>query len=124
MTSLWWARRDLRLADNPALVGAQEDGAAAVFAWTDGITRWSGRRSAHLARVLWQLRDASSGALAVRRGAADAVVTAAAQEADARVVWAAREYSPAGIAEQDAVAAALTAGGRELRLIGSPYAVA
>ncbi|WP_284329291.1 hypothetical protein [Demequina litorisediminis] len=38
------------------------------------------------------------------------MVTAAAQEADARVVWAAREYSPAGIAEQDAVAAALTAG--------------
>ncbi|WP_084077626.1 deoxyribodipyrimidine photo-lyase [Demequina sp. NBRC 110057] len=125
MTGLWWARRDLRLADNPALTGAQEDGgAAAVFAWTDGITRWSGRRSAHLARVLWQLRDQAGGALAVRRGAADAVVAQAAREAGAAVVWAAREFTPAGITEQDAAAAALEADGRELRLIGSPYAVA
>ncbi|WP_366937952.1 deoxyribodipyrimidine photo-lyase, partial [Demequina sp.] len=58
MTSVWWVRRDARLADNPALLSAQEDGpAAAVFAWTRGVHLWSGRRRAHLARVLWSLRE-------------------------------------------------------------------
>jgi len=125
MTDLWWARRDLRLRDNPALLEAQNDGpAAAVFAWTPPLHFWSGRRRAHLARVLWALRDSTGGALAVRRGtAADAVLTAA-READARVVWAAQEYSPAGVAEQDAVAAALKEDDRKLRFVGSPYAVA
>ncbi|WP_297084835.1 deoxyribodipyrimidine photo-lyase, partial [uncultured Demequina sp.] len=125
MTDLWWARRDLRLHDNPALLEAQSSGpAAAVFAWTPALHFWSGRRRAHLARVLWALRDATRGALAVRRGTAADAVLAAAREADARVVWAAQEYSPAGVAEQDAVTVALEEDGRELRFEGSPYAVA
>ncbi|WP_062072539.1 cryptochrome/photolyase family protein [Demequina sediminicola] len=123
--ALWWARRDLRISDNPALVEAtRRADAGAVFVWTRGIHLWSGRRSGHLARVLWQLRDALGGALAVRRGDAATVVLEAAQEADAAVVWAAREYSPSGITEQESVAAALKADGRALKLIGSPYAVA
>src|SRR5690606_36523630 len=66
----------------------------------------------------------TGGALAVRRGtAADAVVEAA-RTADARVVRAAQEYTPSGVREQDEVAAALHADGRELRMVGSPYAVA
>ena len=122
---LWWARRDLRLHDNPALLAAQSDGpAAAVFAWTPALHLWSGRRRAHLACVLWSLREDSGGALAVRKGSApDAVVTAA-RQADAAVVWASQEYSPAGVREQEAVRAALEADGRELRFVGSPYAVA
>jgi len=53
MTHLWWARRDLRLHDNPALLDAQAEGAAAaVFAWTPALHFWSGRRRAHLARVV------------------------------------------------------------------------
>ncbi|WP_084130212.1 deoxyribodipyrimidine photo-lyase [Demequina sp. NBRC 110055] len=125
MSALWWARRDLRLSDNPAAVEAQSQAdAAAVFAWTPRISLWSGRRSAHLARVLWSLRDATDGAVAVRQGEADVVVARAAREAHAGVVFAAREYSPAGMAEQQAVADALEADGRELRFVGSPYAVA
>ncbi len=125
MTQLWWARRDLRLDDSPALLEAQSDGpAAAVFAWTPPLHFWSGRRRAHLARVLWSLRDSTGGALAVRRGSAADAVVEAARTADAQVVFAAREYTPSGVREQDGVAAALTADGRELRLIGSPYAVA
>jgi deoxyribodipyrimidine photo-lyase len=125
MTSVWWARRDLRLADNPALVEAQADGpAAAVMAWTPALHFWSGRRRAHLARVAWSLREDTGGALGVRRGDAADVVLAVAREHDAGVVWAAREFSPAGIRQQDAVEAALAADGRELRLVGSPYAVA
>ncbi|WP_084127434.1 deoxyribodipyrimidine photo-lyase [Demequina sp. NBRC 110054] len=123
--TLWWARRDLRLADNPALLEAQADGpAAAVFAWTPALHFWSGRRRAHLARVLWSLDQDTDGALGVRRGPAPDVVLAAARETDSRIVHAAREFSPAGVREQEEVRAALEADGRELHLIGSPYAVA
>ncbi|MFV0632583.1 cryptochrome/photolyase family protein [Demequina sp.] len=125
MTSLWWARRDLRLHDNPALLEAQRTAdAAAVFAWTPALHWWSGRRSAHLARSLWSLREDTGGALAVRRGEAAQVVLAAARQVDARVVFAAQEFSPAGVAEQGAVAAALEADGRHVEFVGSPYAVA
>ncbi|WNM26505.1 deoxyribodipyrimidine photo-lyase [Demequina capsici] len=123
--TLWWARRDLRLADNPALLQAQADGpTAAAFAWTPALHLWSGRRRAHLARVLWSLREDTGGALAIRRGAAADVIAAAAREADAPVVWAAREHTPSGVREQDAVQRALHAEGRELRFVGSPYAIA
>ncbi|WP_062528842.1 cryptochrome/photolyase family protein [Demequina rhizosphaerae] len=125
MTSVWWIRRDARLADNPALLAAQEEGpAAAVFAWSRGVHLWSGRRRAHLARVLWSLREDTGGAIGIRRGDPADVILAVAREHDARVVLAARESSPAGIRAQDAVAAALEADGRELRLVGTPYAVA
>ncbi|SEJ25155.1 cryptochrome/photolyase family protein [Demequina mangrovi] len=125
MTTVWWVRRDARLADNPALLAAQEDGpAAAVFVWNRGVHLWSGRRRAHLARVLWSLKEDIGGALGVRRGEAADAVLAIAREHDARVVVAAREGSPAGIGAQDAVASALAADGRELRLVGTPYAVA
>jgi deoxyribodipyrimidine photo-lyase len=125
MTGLWWVRRDARLGDNPALLEAQSGGrAAAVFAWTPALDGWSGRRRAHLARVLWSLRENAGGAVAVRRGTAPDVVVTAAREAGARVVWGAEEYSPSGTREQVAVALALAADGRELRLVGSPYAAA
>jgi deoxyribodipyrimidine photo-lyase len=125
MTSVWWIRRDARLADNPALLGAQEHGpAAAVFAWTPPIDQWSGRRRAHLARVLSSLRETTGGAVGIRRDRADNAVLAVAREHDSRVVWASREYSPAGIREQEAVQRALADDGRELRFVGSPYAVA
>lgn len=125
MTSVWWVRRDARLADNPALLSAQEDGpAAAVAVWTPAIHLWSGRRRAHLARAWWSLREDTRGAVGIRRGQADDAVVAVAREHDATVVWAAQEFSPSGVREQEAVASALAADGRELRFIGSPYAVA
>ncbi|MEX0913534.1 MAG: deoxyribodipyrimidine photo-lyase [Demequina sp.] len=125
MTDVWWVRRYARVHDNPALIQAQADGpAAAVFAWTPAIHFWSGRRRAHLARVLWSLREDMGGALGVRRGQAADAVIGVAREHDASTVWAAQEYSPSGVREQEAVAEALEADGRELRMIGSPYAVA
>ncbi len=122
---LWWIRRDMRLADNPALLAALESGAAApVFPWGDPLGRWSGRRIAHLARVLFSLREDAGGAVAVRRGSPADVLVAAARETGATAVHAQREYSPAGIREQEAVEAALAVSGVELRFVGSPYAVA
>ncbi|MDE0572676.1 DNA photolyase family protein [Demequina sp. B12] len=124
-SSLWWVRRDMRLADNPAAASAAESrNHAAIMCWTPGVHFWSGRRVAHLARVAWQLREAMGGALSVRRGEPAQVVTEAARQADASVVWAAQEFSPSGVATQDAVRTALEADGRELRFVGSPYAVA
>ncbi|MCB2413445.1 DNA photolyase family protein [Demequina sp. TTPB684] len=125
MASLWWIRRDARLADNPALLEAQADGpAAAVFPWSPRLRLWSGRRRAYLARSLWSLRQDTYGAVAVRYGNPADVVLAAAREAGASVVWAQREHSPSGLREQDEVSRALAADDRELRLEGSPYAVA
>jgi deoxyribodipyrimidine photo-lyase len=120
---IWWMRRDLRLADNPALLKALEsDSPAAVFAWTPAIEQWSGRRRRHLAATLNSLQERA--AITVRSGEAADVVLAAARERSAATVWAAREYSPAGVREQDAVAAVLAADGRALEFVGSPYAVA
>lgn len=125
MTALWWIRRDARLHDNPALIEAQADGpAAAVFAWSPALRHWSGRRRAHLARVLWSLREDARGAIGVRYGNPADVVLAAAQEVGATAVWAQQEYSPSAIREQRDVQRALEADGRHLRLVGSPYAVA
>jgi deoxyribodipyrimidine photo-lyase len=122
--AVWWVRRDARLHDNPALVAAQEAGSvAAVFAWTPALHWWSGRRVAHLARVLWSLDDSIGGRLGVRKATAPDAVVAVAREHRAEVVWAAQEFSPSGVAEQDAVREVLEADGRELRFIGSPYAV-
>ncbi len=125
MTSLWWIRRDARLSDNPALLEAQADGpAAAVFAWSPALRHWSGRRRAHLARVLWSLRKDTGGGIGVRYGNPADVVLEAARQAGAAVVWAQQEYSPSAILEQELVRRALDDDGRHLRLIGSPYAVA
>ncbi|WP_430868714.1 cryptochrome/photolyase family protein [Demequina aurantiaca] len=124
MTEVWWVRRDARLSDNPALLRAQASGpAAAVFAWVPALHFWSGRRVAHLARVLWSLDQDTGGRLGIKRAPAADAVLAAAREHDAPVVWAAREFSPAGIVEQESVREALESDGRALRLEGSPYAV-
>ncbi len=123
-SAVWWVRRDARLYDNPALLHAQAAGpVAAVFAWVPALHFWSGRRVAHLARVLWSLNQDIGGTLGVRKATAADAVLATAREHDARTVWAAREFSPAGVAEQDQVREALQADGRELRFAGSPYAV-
>jgi deoxyribodipyrimidine photo-lyase len=125
MTSVWWIRRDARLSDNPALIEAQADGpAAAVFAWSPALQHWSGRRRAHLARVLWSLRNDTGDLIGVRHGNPADVVLEAAREAGATVVWAQQEYSPSAIGEQELVRRALDDDGRHLRLIGSAYAVA
>lgn len=125
MAAVWWVRRDARTHDNPALLAAQATGpTAAIFPWSPRLHFWSGRRRAHLARVLWDLRENTGGALAVWHGDPADVVLAAALQAGATSVWAQREYSPSGTAEQDAVAATLAEHGIALTLEGSPYLVA
>ncbi len=60
----------------------------------------------------------------MRRGAPADVLVAAARESGSSVVWAQRECSPGAVREQELVSDGLADAGVELRLLGSPYAVA
>jgi deoxyribodipyrimidine photo-lyase len=109
-----WFRRDLRLADNPALAAAAASGAPVVpvFVLDDetpgpwrpgGAARWWLHHSlAALAKSL-----APHAPLILRRGRAEAVIPALAREIGAgRVVWN-RCYEPYAVARDTALKAAL-----------------
>ncbi|GAC1332464.1 MAG: deoxyribodipyrimidine photo-lyase [Mycobacteriales bacterium] len=124
--SLLWLRRDLRLADQPALAAACADGrpVLAVFVLDDRLRRPSGApRLAFLYRSLRSLDDSIGGRLVVHTGAPEEVVPALAQEVDAEVVHVSADFGPYGSNRDDRVAAALAADGRRLERTGSPYAV-
>ena len=119
--TLVWFRRDLRLADNPALANAVAGGGTIlpVFLWSSdeespwqpgGASRW------WLHRSLVALADelASRGSrLIVRQGRSlDALVELAAETKAARVVWN-RCYDPATRARDEAVKSTLRAKGIE-----------
>jgi len=121
---IWWVRRDLRLADNPALTVAAAQGEVLPTFVVDPRL-WGpagGPRRAFLARALAGLRRSCGGALAVRRGRPAEVLPALVAETGARLVIAAADGGPYGRSRDEAVAAAL-AGRVEVRLVGSPYAV-
>ena len=119
MASIWWIRRDARLADNPAALEAQAAGpASAVFPWSDAIDAWAPRRRAYLARGLAHLSEATGGAIGVRRGAPADVLGALATQTGARTVFAQQEFSPSAVRETAAVRRCLAEQGVELVLIG------
>ena len=131
MPTLWWCRRDLRLADNPALVAAVEaaraagDEVAALHVLDPAL--WGaagGPRRAYLARSLASLDEATGGRLVVRHGDPREVVPAVARETRAAEVHVAASYEPYGVARDEAVEAALPDVGARLVRTGSPYAVA
>jgi deoxyribodipyrimidine photo-lyase len=124
-SAIMWFRRDLRLADNPALLAAASDcRVVPLFVVDDDLWRTAGApRLAYLASSLAALRDACDGALLIRRGAPQTVVPRVAAEFGARRVYAAEDFAPYGRRRDATVVRALTADGRELSFIGSPYAV-
>lgn len=128
--AVMWFRRDLRLADNPALLAAVDaagdDGeVVALFCLDDHLWAPAGdNRRAFLLDCLHSL-DASMGSrLVVRHGDPRTVVPAIAEEAGALAVFAAADFGPYGTRRDAAVADELEAAGRSLVLVGSPYAVA
>ncbi|MEJ7845997.1 MAG: deoxyribodipyrimidine photo-lyase [Acidimicrobiales bacterium] len=129
-TTVMWFRRDLRLADNPALLEAVHEAGAdgevvAFFGLDDRLRRPAGApRLAFLYGCLRALDDAIGGCLVVRAGPPATTVPALAGEVGATVVCCAEDFGPYGRARDDEVAEALAAKGIELRRIGSPYAVA
>jgi deoxyribodipyrimidine photo-lyase len=130
-TTIVWFRRDLRLADHPALTAAVERGAVvACFVLDDDILR---RRHHHAPARLRFLRagleslDASlrerGSRLIVRHGDPAEVVPRLAQEAGADRVACLRETSPRGRARDERVAAALAAAGVHLDCLPGTLAV-
>ncbi|NNU28808.1 cryptochrome/photolyase family protein [Isoptericola sediminis] len=130
-TTVMWFRRDLRLADNPALLAALEtaraDDSAVVglYVLDDVLWRRAGaNRLAYLRESLRALDEACGGRLVVRRGDPVDVVPRVVREAGAAEVHAAAGYEPYGRRRDDEVAAALDGPGVPLVRTGSPYAVA
>ena len=129
--ALWWARRDLRLADNPALLAAVEEGAAVLplFVLDPVLLRSPGRgRHAWLLAALQaldaDLRTAGGPGLSVVEGRPATVLPRLAAQVGAATVHVSADFAPYGRRRDDAVSRALAADGVELRATGSPYGVA
>ena len=124
MASVMWFRRDLRLADNPALLEACADGPVLpLFVLDPALWGPSGPvRRAYLGASLRAL--AGEVPLSVVRGDPVRRVVMAAQEVGAERVHVTADFGPYGHARDAAVERALADAGIELVRTGSPYAVA
>lgn len=126
-TAIWWIRRDLRLADQPALQAAAEAGSVVpVFVLDDALLApTGGPRRAFLLRRLTaldeELRRHGPG-LTLRRGDPAQVIAEAAAETGAESVHVSADFGPYGRRRDQAVRASL--GEIPLIATGSPYAVA
>jgi len=128
-TSLLWFRRDLRLADNTALLDACESDEVlplfvldpALWGPASGSRRWYLTES--LRALDGSLRRFGAG-LSILAGDPIDQVLGAARKVGASRVHVAADYGPYGHQRDMAVEKALTAEGIELVRTGSPYAVA
>jgi deoxyribodipyrimidine photo-lyase len=120
-TALVWFRRDLRLADHPALSEAIAHSRSVVplFVADERLMRSSDVRAWFLSRSLEELheslRQRGSG-LVVRTGPAERVVAEVASEVGASVVLASRDVTPFSYRRDQLVADALERDGRRLLL--------
>lgn len=121
--ALLWFRRDLRLADHPALLAAREHGdVLPVFVLDDRLWRPSGHpRRRFLLDCLADLREQTDGALVLRHGDPTAVLPQLVRETGATSVHISADAGPYGRTRDGAVEGALG----EVPLVGtgSPYAV-
>jgi len=128
-----WFRRDLRLADNPALLSAVADAAGdpaglaaevvPLFVLDPALSRPAGAvRRAYLAASLADL-GSRVGGLQVRRGDPAAEVVAVARAARASTVHVTEDFGPAGRRRDLDVESELARHGIALVRTGSPYAV-
>jgi len=122
--SVWWIRRDLRLADNPALALAAAAGpVVALFVLDPVLWERSGApRRRFLAGCLAALDAELDGRLVLRSGDPASVVTAVATEVAAGLVACEEDFAPYGRRRDARVAARLEALGIPLVRAGSPYA--
>ncbi|WSY28265.1 DNA photolyase family protein [Kribbella sp. NBC_00889] len=125
MPAVMWFRRDLRLADNPALLDAVAAGGGQVlglFVLDPQLWDRSGDpRREELAAALRRLSDSIGGRLVVRRGDPAIVVPALAEEVGAASVHISADYGPYGQRRDKEVEASLKC---PLVATGSPYAIA
>jgi deoxyribodipyrimidine photo-lyase len=120
-----WFRRDLRLADHPALTAAASDGPVlGLFVVDPVLMRRAGPvRRAWVAASLRALDAELGGRLTIRYGDPAQVVPAVAAEVGADTVHVTRETTPYGVDRDRRTAAALDAAGIARVGSGTPYAV-
>ncbi|VXC14655.1 cryptochrome/photolyase family protein [Nocardioides sp. AX2bis] len=128
MTAVMWFRRDLRLADNPALVAAADDGEVLPLFVLDPHL-WDPAGPSRRAYLAASLRALDAGLrqrrtrLSVLRGDPVRRVVLAAKVVGADTVHVAEDFAPYGRARDEAVEQALGEAGIALVRTGSPYAV-
>jgi deoxyribodipyrimidine photo-lyase len=109
MTSIWWIRRDLRLADNPALDSALEAGdVVPVFILDPAFSSSSPRRKNFLYEGLSVLdKDlrARNSYLVIRKGQPIDVLRQLIQEIKASTIFAEEDYTPYASKRDSRVAA-------------------
>ena len=126
--TILWLRRDLRLADHPALVAAHEaaSGGSVLPLFVLDPTLWASAgpaRRAWLTASLRSLSEQYDGALVIRHGSPAEVLPRLAREVGAASVHISAESTPFGRRRDERVREAL---GREdvtLEAAGTPYAV-
>ena len=124
MPAVLWFRRDLRLADLPALLAAAEgDGeVVACYVLDPRLRSTSGpRRLQYLYDALGDLRDRLDGRLLVTQGHPAQRIPLLAKAVGATSVHVSADFTPFGRRRDDQVRAAL--GDVELIATGSPYLV-
>ena len=124
MPPIVWFRRDLRLADHPALRAAMEGSERIVplFVLDPALLTPAGApRVAFMLDCLRELNRDLGGGLVVRTGDPADVVPALAREVDADAVHISADFNPYGRRRDERVAQAL--GEISLTATGSPYAV-
>ena len=122
-SALLWFRRDLRLADLPALAEAGADGAdvLACYVLDPRLAGAGERRLQFLYDSLRELSAALDGRLLVTRGRPETRIPNLARQIGASSVHVSAEFTPFGVRRDTAVRAAL--GDVELVETGSPYLV-
>jgi len=121
-----WFRRDLRLADLPALHAAAAEGRRVVplFVVDPAFERAGVGRRSFMRAALMALDTSMDRALVYRHGDPADIVPAFAAEVGASHVVVTQEHTPYGRRRDAEVARRLTADGRRLVGVGSHYAVA
>ena len=120
-----WFRRDLRVRDHQALERALSVGPVMpLFIVDPAFDRAGGPRRAALASALHDLRQATEGALVIRRGRPAEVLTEMVKTHGVSEVHVSRDYGPYGHGRDAEVAAALQEVGCRFIGTGSPYLVA
>lgn len=125
--AIMWFRRDLRLADNSAVLAAlaEHSDVIPVFVVDPHLMKNAGApRVAYMCDALAALNASMGGALVFRHGDPSDVIVDLAKELDATDVYIARDFAPYGRRRDIEIAERLVSQGRRLRGVGSPYAVA
>jgi len=125
VTAIHWFRRDLRLADNPALLAAGAGGdVVGVFVLDDRLWHAAGEpRRAYLLRSLAALDSSMDGRLLVLRGSPVEAIPRLARDLGTDAVHVSASHEPYGRRRDRAVEQALTGAGARLTATGSAYAV-